>query len=81
MICDWIGAGKVYDKDRWTNSSPIEYYNKVRSGRHFHSDTEELILRFLNAIASHGLYDFHKMAKGEGGYAYIRIDYEGEYVP
>ena len=67
MVCDWIGAGKVY--------------NKVRSGRHFHPDTEELILMFLNAIASHGLDKFHKMAKGEGGYVYIRIDYEGEYVP
>ena len=63
MVCDWIGAGKVYSKDKWTQSSPLEYYNKVRSGRHFHPKTEELILKFLNCIKEYGLDAFHKMAK------------------
>lgn len=63
MVCDWIGAGKVYNKDKWTNTSPLEYYNKVRKGRHFHPDTARLILIFLNEIASNGLNGFHKLAK------------------
>lgn len=63
MVCDWVGAGKVYNKDKWTNVSPLEYYNKVRSGRHFHPDTEKLILLFLNNISSHGLDEFHKLAR------------------
>ena len=81
MVCDWIGAGKIYGKDKWTQSSPLDYYNQVRAGRHFHPETEKLILTFLNTIASHGLDEFHKMAKGEGGYVYLKIDYEGKYVP
>ena len=63
MICDWIGAGKVYDKDRWTNSSPIEYYYKVRKGRYFNQKTETLIVHFLNVIKTKGLDEFHKQAR------------------
>ena len=77
MVCDWIGAGKVYNKDKWTRYSPLEYYNKVRSGRYFHPETEKLILMFLNAIASYGLTEFHRMAKS----IYIKVNYEGEYLP
>lgn len=77
MVCDWIGAGKVYEKDRWTQLSPLDYYNKVRSGRYFHPETEKLILMFLNAIASHGLEEFHRMAKS----IYTKVDYEGGYLP
>ena len=79
MVCDWIGAGKVYSKDEWTQQSPLKYYNKVRGGRYFHPETEELILRFLNIISFHGLEEFHKMARNELGYAYLRTDYEGRH--
>ena len=44
MICDWIGAGKAYSKDKWTQKSPKEYYIKVRRGRYFHPETEVLVL-------------------------------------
>lgn len=81
MVCDWIGAGKAYSKDKWTKDSPLEYYNKVRSGRHFHPDTEELILKFLKCIKNNGLEEFHSMAKGEGIYAYIYFDYSDIYIP
>lgn len=63
MICDWIGAGKVYSKDQWTCASPLVYYNKVRAGRYFHPDTEAAILECLNLILSRGLEAFHKRAK------------------
>ncbi len=63
MICDWIGAGKVYEKDKWTNSSPIEYYYKARKGRHFNQKTETLIIHFLNVIKNNGLDEFHRQAR------------------
>lgn len=63
MICDWIGAGKTYNKDAWTQATPFEYYFKVRNGRYFHPDTEELIVTFLIIIKENGLDIFHKMAK------------------
>lgn len=76
MVCDWIGAGKVYSKDKWTRKSPLTYYNQVRAGRYFHPDTESLILIFLNMIADHGLEPFHEAARGYGSYSKLREDYE-----
>jgi hypothetical protein len=63
MICDWIGAGKVYSKEKWTQEEPLRYYKKVRPGRHFHPETEELILKFLYCINEHGVDAFHRMAR------------------
>ena len=63
MVCDWIGAGKVYAKGKWSQNDPIDYYNKVRAGRHFHPKTEKLIIQFLECIRDNGLVAFHTMAK------------------
>ena len=63
MVCDWIGAGKAYNKESWTQREPLKYYNKVRNGRHFHPDTEAELLKYLECIADKGLDAFHKMAK------------------
>ena len=63
MLCDWIGAGKVYAKGKWTQSDPLDYYNKVRAGRYFHPETEQVIVRFLELIRDNGLDEFHKIAR------------------
>lgn len=81
MVCDWVGAGMVYNKDKWTPSDPIDYYYKVRQGRHIHPKTEELIIKFLKCIRDDGLDEFHKMAKCEFPYSYTQVDYEGLYIP
>lgn len=66
MVCDWIGAGMVYSAERWNQHEPLTYFRKVRAGRHFHQDTEALLVTFLKCIDEKGLDAFHKMAK-EGG--------------
>ena len=63
MVCDWIGAGMVYGGEKWTQSEPLNYYNKVRNGRHFHPETEELIVRLLEIIRDDGLDAFHSACK------------------
>ena len=63
MVCDWIGAGKVYSKETWAQDEPWNYYQRVRSGRHFHRDTEHLIELFLLCISRYGLSEFHRMSK------------------
>lgn len=63
MICDWVGAGMVYSGEKWTQEEPLNYYYKCRNGRHFHPDTEKLIVRFLECIRDEGLEGFHRMAK------------------
>lgn len=66
MVCDWIGAGKAYGGDAWTQSEPLKYYINVRNGRHFHPDTEAELLKYLECIAYEGLDAFHKMVKMDG---------------
>lgn len=78
MICDWIGAGKVYSKEKWTQSEPLNYYNKVRKGRYFHPDTEKLIITLLEIIRDKGLDEFHRVCKS--GYPLL-TDYDGLYIP
>lgn len=63
MLCDWIGAGKVYAKGKWSQNDPLDYYNKVRAGRYFHPETERVIVRFLELIRDDGLNEFHKIAR------------------
>ena len=65
MICDWIGAGKVYSCGNWDQTDPLLYYKYVRPGRHFDKRTEKLILLFLNTICNCGLIGFHKLARNK----------------
>ncbi len=78
MLCDWIGAGKVYENTKWTQSSPLEYYNKVRKGRYFHPETEKLILYLLELIRDKGLDEFHRVCLQ--GYP-VLTDYDNIYIP
>lgn len=81
MVCDWIGAGMIYSGENWTQSAPLDYYNKVRAGRHFHPKTEALLIQFLECIKENGLEEFHKMARCQPPYSYLWTDYEGIYCP
>lgn len=65
MVCDWIGAGMVYSQDKWTQSEPLAYYDKVRKGRHLHEETELLLRFFLETIKDYGLDKFHEVARSE----------------
>ena len=78
MICDWIGAGKVYGGEKWTQSEPLSYFNKVRRGRYFHPETERLIVYLLEIIRDKGLEEFHRICYQ--GYPEL-TDYDGLYIP
>ena len=78
MVCDWVGAGIVYGGVTWTQHDPLKYYYKVRDGRHFHPETEELILCLLTLIDVHGLDAFHRACRSR--YPFF-ADYEGEFIP
>ncbi len=78
MICDWIGAGKVYGGGSWTQAEPLNYYNKVKNDRHFHQETEELVVRLLELIQDKGLDEFHRVCRRRYP---LFTDYEGLYIP
>lgn len=63
MCCDWVGAGKVYGKDKWTQESPMIHYKKMRPGRYFHPETDALIIHCMELIRDEGLDAFHKYAR------------------
>ena len=63
MVCDWIGAGMVYNKEKWTQSEPLNYYLKVRKGRYFHPETERLLVYLLELIKDEGLEEFHRVCR------------------
>lgn len=75
MVCDWIGAGMVYSQDKWTQSEPLAYYNKVRKGRHFHKETETLIRFFLEMIKDYGLDNFYEVARSERLHSYYDVGF------
>lgn len=78
MICDWIGAGRVYSKEKRTQAEPLNYYYKVRAGRHFHPETERLIVQMLEIIRNEGLEAFHEFCKRRYP---VLTDYDEEYIP
>ena len=78
MICDWIGAGMVYSGERWTKAEPLNYFNKVRAGRHFHPETEELIVKLLEIISKDGLEEFHRVCRSRQP---LLTDYDGLCIP
>lgn len=67
MLCDWLGAGIVYSKQKVDESKPykepLEYYNAHKSERIFHPETQKVIEYFLGVIASDGINVFCEMTK------------------
>lgn len=59
MICDWLGAGIVYSKQKVDYdkpySEPLDYYNNCKKERIFHEDTQWLIEFYLNMIKEKGI--------------------------
>ena len=81
MICDWLGAGIVYSKQKVDYnkpySEPLKYYNKCKKERIFHPETQKLIEYYLNIIATDGINAFCKNVRRKG---YVYADYIGEII-
>lgn len=62
MICDWVGAGIVYSKQKCNYNvpykEPLEYYEAHKKGRYFHPSTQKLIEFYLELIARYGVNYF-----------------------
>lgn len=78
MVCDFIGAGKVYMNEKWTPSAPLEYHNKTKNNRIYHKDTLKLIEYLFVNIELRGLENFYVWYKNNK--KNIRKDYSKEIV-
>lgn len=54
MICDRIAASKVYNGENYTNSSPLEYYQKRKDNSFMHADTARELEYFLQLLSDKG---------------------------
>lgn len=55
MFCDRVAAGKIYLKDKYTNSNPIDYFQKNNYARsRMHPDTACLLEEWLCMIRDKG---------------------------
>ncbi len=65
MFIDRISASKNYQKDRYTDESPLRYYEHGREHYMMHPKTQELLERLLHMLAEKG---------EEEVFRYIRTD-------
>lgn len=67
MVCDWVGAGIVYSKQKCDFTKPykepMEYYQRFTGERIFHKETKELIEYFLCIIRDKGVNAFCEATK------------------
>ncbi len=69
MMCDWIGAGKIYESAKWEQQSPYNYHMRVRDKRIIHPETEALMLWLLGTLKDNGMKAFHCAARvGQAAY-------------
>ena len=54
MFVDRMSASKNYLKDKYTDRSSLEYYNRGKDYYILHKDTRELLEKLLNMLADEG---------------------------
>lgn len=54
MFCDRVAASKNYNRDNYTDTMPLEYYNKGKSKYLLHKETAELLEQLLVMLAQKG---------------------------
>ncbi len=60
MLCDYIGAGKAYNKEKWTPKEPLNYYLNVEKDKMLlHPETREYFEFLLQEFAG----DWKKLTK------------------
>ena len=60
MFCDFVGAGRAYNKEQWTVETPLNYWKTKCDGqRAMHPDSEKLLVKLLEKLAeSNSLEEF-----------------------
>ena len=54
MFCDRVAASKIYMKENYTDSSPLEYFHKAKGIRIIHPETAALLEKLLTMLAVKG---------------------------
>ena len=54
MFCDRVAACKTYQKDKYTQTSALEYYNRRSSEEYMHPETKALLCKLVTMLAEKG---------------------------
>ena len=54
-FCDRVAASMIYQKEKYTDSSALEYYENGRGKILIHPETDALIHHLLKYLSEHGL--------------------------
>ena len=54
MLCDRIAASKIYMRENYNDSSPLQYYKNSHTASCIHKETAEFIEELLTVLAEHG---------------------------
>ena len=54
MFCDRVAAGKIYNGSKYTDDSPLEYFNRGKQRRIIHPETSALIESLLVMLSEKG---------------------------
>lgn len=60
MVCDRIAASKIYLKDKYKDSSPLEYYNHSKGKGYMNPKTERQLVKLLTILADEGEEELFK---------------------
>jgi pyrroloquinoline quinone (PQQ) biosynthesis protein C len=54
MFCDRVAASKIYQGDKYTDSHPIEYFQRGRDARVIHQETSDMLEKLLVMLKEKG---------------------------
>lgn len=54
MFCDRVAAGKIYNGDKYTDDSPLDYFMKGKHRRVIHPETSDLLESLLVMLKDNG---------------------------
>lgn len=55
MFCDRVAASMIYQKERYTDASALEYYLQGKHKMFMHPESEALLEKLLTHLKDHGL--------------------------
>ncbi len=68
MFCDRVAASKIYQGKNYTDSHPIEYFERGRKNRLIHPETSDFIEKLLVMLSECGEKETFKYIRGADKY-------------
>ena len=54
MFCDRVAASKIYNKDKYTDSDALAYFNRSKATRFIHKETSDQLEELLVMLSEKG---------------------------